>query len=265
MASSDKQPKSKRGDAPPSAAGSSPGGSARKSGDAPKSKGAAPKSKAKRRAESDPPSSRGGDSLPPPSQVPGTSSAGMWIAGMVAMGGLILGLVMWNRSQNAPPPAPSSVAPVATATASTMAAKLPEYAPPAPPPPEVPSATASAGASAGPNRTAGSAPGGGAGPCEGCGSGISSNELNSAVRSAAGSAQGCYNRGLQGSESEGGITVSVSVGANGSVCSANAVSDTLGNPGITSCVLSKFRGASFPRPKQGCVVVQVPISFKVKR
>jgi ethanolamine ammonia-lyase large subunit len=61
------------------------------------------------------------------------------------------------------------------------------------------------------------------------------------------------------------VTVAVSIGADGSVCGVNAVSDTLNNPAITSCVISKFRSGSFPKPQQGCVVVQVPISFKSRR
>jgi hypothetical protein len=99
----------------------------------------------------------------------------------------------------------------------------------------------------------------------GCGKGISTPELESKVAARAGMARGCYNRALRQSEASGSLTVSVSIGADGSVCSSRIVKDTVRSPAISSCVLSKFSGVSFPRPKVGCVVINIPIAFKTKK
>jgi hypothetical protein len=105
----------------------------------------------------------------------------------------------------------------------------------------------------------------GGGVCGGCGQGVPSGELKSAVASTAGMARGCYNRALQRGGAEGKMVVSVSVGAAGSGCGAAISSDTVGDPSISQCVVSKFRSRSYPRPQQGCVVVNVPINFQIKK
>ena len=51
-----------------------------------------------------------------------------------------------------------------------------------------------------------------------------------AVSSTAGLARGCYQRALRTGGAEGRITVSVSVGADGSLCGARIASDSVGNP-----------------------------------
>jgi hypothetical protein len=61
------------------------------------------------------------------------------------------------------------------------------------------------------------------------------------------------------------MTVSVQVGSNGSVCSASIVSDSVNSNEISSCVLGRFRGRSFPSPQSGCVVVNIPINFTIKQ
>jgi outer membrane biosynthesis protein TonB len=155
--------------------------------------------------------------------------------------------------------------PVVTATATTTA-DLPVFAPP--PPPEI---EEDAGTDAGPEdagkprpTSSGAPAAAGAGVCSECGKGIPTSALTSAVSSTAGLARGCYQRALRTSGAEGAITVSVSVGANGSLCGARISSDSLHNPAISSCVLAKFQSRSYPKPEQGCVVVNVPISFKMK-
>jgi outer membrane biosynthesis protein TonB len=182
---------------------------------------------------------------------------------MVLVGGLIAGLLVWNRSRGeAPKPAPTATA---TATA-TVAPNLPEFAPPAlRQDDEIPTAKPGSGAApkASSTAVAEGAPAGNP-ACQACGSGVSNGSLNSAVRGRAGAAQGCYQRALREGGSEGTITVAVSIGSDGSVCGASAVSDTVNNPAITSCVVGKFRAGSFPRPNEGCVTVNVPITFKVK-
>ncbi|MEQ9322282.1 MAG: AgmX/PglI C-terminal domain-containing protein, partial [Polyangiaceae bacterium] len=105
---------------------------------------------------------------------------------------------------------------------------------------------------------------GSGGPCGACGTGVSSGALNRAVSSTAGLARGCYQRALRTGGAEGSLMVSVSVGPAGNLCGARITSDSVGNPAISQCVLAKFQSRSYPKPQSGCVVVNVPISFKMK-
>jgi len=77
-------------------------------------------------------------------------------------------------------------------------------------------------------------------------------------------AKGCYDRALRTETVSGKLVVSVAVGADGRVCSSNIVTDTVGSSAVSNCVINKFRGVTFPRPDQGCVVVNIPIEFKMK-
>jgi hypothetical protein len=61
------------------------------------------------------------------------------------------------------------------------------------------------------------------------------------------------------------MSVSVQVGSNGAVCGASITKDTVGSGEISSCVLGKFRGRSFPAPQSGCVVVNIPIKFEIQQ
>lgn len=215
-------------------------------------------------------------STPPSLVPPPRSGGGLYLAGMLLVGGVIVGLVMWQRSKNEEASLASSASPSARAAASaptgtaaaTVDAKLPEFAPPAlrkdddvptasPGSGAAPRASSTAQASSGAADTASNA-------CKACGSGASNGALNAAIRSRAGTAQGCYQRALRDGGSEGTVTVSVSIGSDGSLCGANVVSDTVNNPAISSCVVSKFRGSAYPKPTEGCVTAQVPITFKVK-
>ena len=83
------------------------------------------------------------------------------------------------------------------------------------------------------------------------------------MQSVAGSAQGCYNRALRTSAASGTLTVSVTVGTGGASCGVSIVSDTVGNSEISSCVLGRFQGQSWPAPDEGCVTLNVPITFKI--
>jgi hypothetical protein len=85
------------------------------------------------------------------------------------------------------------------------------------------------------------------------------------VNGAARSAQGCYNRALRTSEASGRMVVRVQVGSTGAICGASIVEDSVHSSDIASCVLGRFRGKSFPPPKSGCVVVNVPINFTIKQ
>jgi len=132
-----------------------------------------------------------------------------------------------------------------------------------PPPPEI--EEEDAGTDAGEptaKRPVGGGTGGGM--CSNCGKGESSAALNSALSAMAGSAKGCYNRALRSSAVSGTLTVSVQVGANGTVCGASVVNDAVGSAEISSCVAGRFTGKKFPPPTSGCVVVNIPIAFKIK-
>ena len=106
----------------------------------------------------------------------------------------------------------------------------------------------------------------GPGACSNCGQGKSNSSLDSALRAAAGSARGCYNRALQKNAGAAGkLTVNVQVGPSGAVCGASISNDTVGSGEVSTCVLQRFQGKSFPKPDQGCVSVAIPMSFEVKQ
>lgn len=200
---------------------------------------------------------------PPSSRLPGRSSGnGPYILGIVAFGAMTVALLLyWKQcmSSGPPPPAPTAAKPV-----ETTQAPVPVFAPPPPPEPEEPDAgpDAAAPVSGGHGTRPASA-----GACSGCGSktSVSSSAVESKVAAQASLARGCYNRALRTSAVSGTLMVSVSVGADGRVCGASILNDTVGSPSISNCVLSKFRGNQFPRPKRGCVVINVPIAFKTKK
>ncbi len=216
-------------------------------------------------------SSKGSE--PPPSEaagVPATSSSLPYLLGILLFGGGTVALLYTRCAEDE-----ERTQPQASATATVepsgepINVDLPEFAPP--PPPEEKDAGADAGAEkpadtgavATPSGSSAPAPGP-AGACANCGSGTASPALVTAVRGTAGTAQGCYNRALRQGGAQGKINVAVSVGSNGSVCGASVTSDTVGNPALTSCVLSKFRGRSYPQPESGCVVINVPLNFTAK-
>jgi len=186
------------------------------------------------------------------------SGSGIYILGALLLAGGIGAIILLTGDDKKPPPAPPPP--------PTVAAEQPAPAPPPPPPPP-PTATASASASA----EASSGPAGPKGPpgpgaCSNCGAGKSSGALNSALQGAAGSARGCYNRALQKNAGAAGkLTVTVQVGPSGAVCGASITNDTVGSPEVSNCVLGRFQGKTFPKPEQGCVTVQIPMSFEVKQ
>lgn len=187
----------------------------------------------------------------------GSGGNGPYVLGIVAFGVLTVGLLLyWKQcgaqAVEAPPP-------VIAATVPEPTVEPPSVSPPPPPEPEPttePSADASSRSTAGGNPAAGM--------CEACGKGVSNAAVESKVKAQAGLAKGCYDRALRTEDVSGKLMVSVSVGADGRMCSSSIVSDTVGSSSISNCVLSKFRGITFPRPDQGCVVINVPIEFKTK-
>ena len=175
----------------------------------------------------------------------------VWICVIVSMLALMGGLLYWKlgREKPLPPPAPSVVA--------APSAEGPVFeAPPPPPPSDEPDSSKVAAA---PAKKAGS--GGCSGPC----SGQVTPPLDGSLRAVARSAQACYERALrQNATLQGRLVVGVKVSPSGASCGANIVQNTLGDSSVTSCVLQKFRSATFLPPVGGCVDVQVPISFVAK-
>src|SRR5690606_31239144 len=153
-------------------------------------------------------------------------------------------------------------------TAAPPPVDLPKFSPPPPPEEEEEDAGAKdegeKKAASADSKTPAPASGGG-GACAQCGQGVVSSALQTAVMQTGGLARGCYNRALRQGGAEGSIMVSVSVGAEGNLCGARITSDSVGNPGLTQCVLSKFQSRSYPKPERGCVVLNVPISFSMKQ
>jgi hypothetical protein len=192
-----------------------------------------------------------------PSQIPGKpGGATPYVLGVAVLAALIGGLIYWKRGSEPPPPPP-----LTTQNTAKTAEPVNLNPPPPPPPPEEDAGAPAASATAGPKGPGPVGPG----ACGKCGEGQSSPALNAAVTQTAQSAQGCYQRALRTSEVSGSMTVSVQVGSNGSVCNASVVNDSVHSGDVTSCVLGKFRGRSYPSPTSGCVVVNVPISFKIKQ
>lgn len=193
-----------------------------------------------------------------PLSIPGKSGgSGPYIIGVVVLVLLIGGLVWWrSKASDTPPPPPITVQTPPPNTVADLVAP--------PPPPKIEEVDAGSDAGGKPSSTGGTA--GGKGPCSGkCGDGKSSSALESALRGTASSAQGCYNRALRTSEVSGSMTVSVQVASTGAVCGASIANDSVGSGEISSCVLGRFRGKTFPPPESGCVVVNIPIAFTIKQ
>ena len=195
---------------------------------------------------------RGSETPPPSTQEPAGTGSSSYAIGAALLAVLIAGLLYWKCSSSdetppTPPPAPQ---------AKESAAPLPEFAPP--PPPEE-----SAEPDAGAKPTGKVASGGGS--CGDCGKGVSNGKLEGAVASTAGLARGCYQRALRTGGAEGKLNVRLSIGSDGSVCNAAATNDSLGNAMVTQCVVGKFRSRTFPKPDQGCVVVNVPFNFEMTK
>jgi hypothetical protein len=187
------------------------------------------------------------------------------VLGILVLGILAVGLFCWKSKQTPPTVTPQAVSAVEIASAAP-APPPPRFAPPPPPPvEEEPDAGKAVAKGAGPSGTGSAAPAGN-GLCSKCTDGQTSGALNAALRARGASVQGCYNRALQkNSDVSGSMTVSVQVGSTGSVCSASIVNDTVHSPDVSTCVLGRFRGQSFPPPTSGCVTIGIPIAFAVKQ
>ncbi len=199
-------------------------------------------------------------SQPPPStKVPEKSGGGLYLLGALLLVGAALALFYWKQSGATSTPQSATVV---SAPPPRKEEPVTLYAPPPPPKLDEEDAGVDAGAPA--QKSGGSGPVG-PGPCGAACVGQATGPLQSALRSRAQSAQGCYNRALRTSEVSGSMTVSVQVGPSGQVCNASLANDTVHSNEVSSCVLGRFRGQSFPPPSGGCVTVNIPIAFTIKQ
>lgn len=196
-------------------------------------------------------------SEPPRSSIPSTlpkrSSGGPYIAAIVLLVLLIVGLVWFKFSRDKEPPPP----PVVQSVTLNNTPPPPVFDIPAPPELEAgPDAEADSGKkpSGAPGMSLCSSP---------CTATVPS-ALRSALSGTAGAARGCYERALRtNSMLEGRMMVAVRVASNGNVCSASVVQDSVGSAQVSSCVAGLFSGKRFPPVTGGrCADVQVPLSFK---
>lgn len=189
------------------------------------------------------------DSLIPPtrSHAPALIAVAM---GMAVVGG---GLLWWKLGGASPAHASAALPPAASSPAERLTA--------APPPPPPPPAASEEPSKSQPEEKRAQLPAQ-VSPCSASCKGSVTNQLVSALRSKAGAARSCYERALRQNEMlQGRMTIGVRVGTNGSVCGANVVSDSLGDPSVASCVTRMIRAGALPAPTGGCVDVQVPLSF----
>lgn len=194
-------------------------------------------------------------------KVPKKSGAGLWLFA----GGLLLGAGAWVVLGRSAPGEEQAPEPLASASIPVETTRKPEHAPPPPPPPPD-----TAAAEAEPTGTAAKAsvkakavakPTGCSSPC----SGKSHAALESALSGRGQQARSCYTTALRSDEGlQGKLTVRLRVGADGRACSAEIADDSLGSAPLNACILSRFRGASYPLPRGGCVDVAVPLKFVAK-
>ncbi len=202
-------------------------------------------------------------SLPP--TPPTTSSNGLLLGGALVValvaGGAAFFALRGNQETT------EKAAPTATAVQSPPPrSPAPPPPPPPPPPPEEETAkTASTPSTSAPRANNGvAAPQENKGPagCSGGCTGSADAGLRDALRLRGASAKTCYNKALlSNSTLQGKMTVAVRVSPSGAACSATVASDSLGDAAVSSCILQKFRSGSYPKPKGGCVDVQVPLNF----
>jgi Ca-activated chloride channel family protein len=93
-------------------------------------------------------------------------------------------------------------------------------------------------------------------------SGIGSDVITRIARRSTGRMRLCYEEGLRRNpDLQGNIRVTLRIRSDGSVASASSAGSTLSDAGVVSCVLSAFRGLSFPPPESGEVVATFPVTF----
>ena len=187
----------------------------------------------------------------------GSEGNAAFIGAAVAMLLMMGGLIYWKLGDKVPEPEQPSSSP--SAAPVDTGEQVLEEAPP--PPPEVEEEDAGGVELTAARGRKKMKKGGCDGPCKGKVTGT----LQSALRARAGQARRCYERALRLNPTlKGRLTVNVTVGAAGQVCSASISNNTLGDASVSSCALGSFQGATLPPPQGGCVNTRVPVNFVPK-
>ncbi len=193
------------------------------------------------------------ESLPPTKK----SSAGLIVLGVLLLLAAGSG-VFWKISQGNSASVVEETIKLPTPAATTAALNE------APPPPPSDEELAALEKKDEPATATGSKPSGPAGCSSKCG-GTAGADLKTALAARGGQARGCYQRALRvNSALEGKMSVALKLSPTGAVCGASISGDTLGDAGVTSCVLQNFRSGKYPAPQGGCVDASVPLNFVSK-
>jgi hypothetical protein len=210
-------------------------------------------------------------SLPTPSLPPQVPTRSLVPVVLVIAGGLVFVglLVVWKLTQsNEPAPEAKKAAPAAAAQPAPAPAVAPAPEPPPPPPPEEEPARPAvanipaAGPAPAKRELTPRAPVKRDPNCDDPCNGRETPQLLSALGAKAGQARSCYEKALSNNSALAGrLEIGVRVSRTGAVCSASVGKDGLGNASVASCVLSRFRGGTYPQPTGGCVDVAVPLNF----
>ncbi len=87
-------------------------------------------------------------------------------------------------------------------------------------------------------------------------------KINAIIKSKQKALQDCYERELRKNPNlSGKIVVRFTINENGKVSDVRIESDSMGNPGVSDCILSRIRRWIFPKPDEGSVTVSVPFVF----
>jgi len=87
-------------------------------------------------------------------------------------------------------------------------------------------------------------------------------DIANVVRRRSGSIRACYEQRLQvNGNLRGKLTVRWTIGLQGTVTNANAVSNSVGDAAMTGCILRNVRRMRFPKPEGGICMIQWPFVF----
>ena len=87
-----------------------------------------------------------------------------------------------------------------------------------------------------------------------------------AIERALGGIRRCYEKELMKGNRKlsGKVTAAWTIKPNGRVAGARVRVNTVGNPRVASCVLSRIRYIRFPKPKGGSVQIVYPFIFSAR-
>jgi len=92
---------------------------------------------------------------------------------------------------------------------------------------------------------------------------LDAGEVNRVVKSRLAAIKMCYEKALrQNPTLEGKISVRFTIGTSGRVTKASVESNTIGNPEVADCVISKVKSFAFSKPEGGEVEYIFPFVFK---